>query len=189
MRDRALLLALRIAAIEQEFSEKEIQRAIRLLDAQGLETPSSLLAHIAESSKQSNSRPKTNRKAKPIDEQRSKAVMELEQKDPEKFQVLSEFDHLLRKGRVLPTQDEVRKLGEKLSKEYSSRSSRRESISKLMTLLSDRPLDEIRDLLKVSLLPSHADESDSDYQRLAQFIITGKISRPAQEPNSQRLSF
>ncbi len=181
MKDRALLLALRIAAIQQEFSESEIQRAIRLLEEQGAGSWSSLLAHAAQNSKQSSRKPQRARKAKPIDEQRSKAVIELEKKDPEKYQVLSEFDLLLRKGSVLPAQDDVRKLGERLSKKYSSRNSRRESISKLMALLADRPLDEIRELLRVSLLSSRVDEADSDYQRLAQFIITGKISQPARE--------
>lgn len=188
MKDRALLLALRIAAISQEFSESEIQRAIGLLEQQGFGSWSSLLTYVAENSKQSSKRAKTARKVKPIGEQRSKAVIELERKDPEKFQVLSEFDSLLRKGSVLPAQDDVRKLGERLSKEYASRSSRRESISKLMALLADRPLDEIRELLRVSLLSSGVDEADGDYQRLAQFIITGKISQPASEQNLQGLS-
>ena len=103
-------------------------------------------------------------------------MIELEHKDPEKYRVLAEFDSLVRKGSLLPTQDDVRKLGEKLSKSYSTRSSRRESISRLMTLMADLPLNEIRDLLNNSLAESKVDRPDGDYQRLAQFLITGKVS-------------
>jgi hypothetical protein len=176
MKERALLLALRIAALCEEFSEREIQAAKRILEEQGVN--SSLLACVAENTKPT---PRKRRKAvkhRPIEEQRSKAVIELEQKDPEKYRVLSEFDLLLRKGSLLSTQDEIRKLGEKLSKSYSAGGSRRESISRLMVLMADLPLNEIRDLLNNSLAESKVDRRDSDYQRLAQFLITGKVSDP-----------
>lgn len=178
MSDKVSLIALRIAAIIEEFQEKDILRAIRLLEEQG--SSSSLLTYLAGSKKQTNTRPKTTRKnGKSIEEQRSKAVLELEYKDPEKFQVLSEFDSLLRKSLVLPEVEDIKRLGERLSKNFSARSSRRESISKLMLLLADKSMDQIRDIVTSTLSNARVDEKDSDYQRLAQFIITGR--RPQAE--------
>lgn len=182
MRERALLLALRLAEICEEFSESEIQSAKRILEEHGV--ASSLLTCVAKRTKQPRLTHKRAAKGKRIDEQRSKAIIEIEQSDPEKYQVLAEFDNLLRKGRVFPTQDEVRKLGEKLSKEYTAKNSRRESISRLMTLMVKLPLNEIRDLLKMSLSESKVDEGEGDYQRLAQFLITGKISPTREQQHS-----
>jgi hypothetical protein len=186
MKDRVLLLALRIASVLEEFSDSEIQGAVRLLEEQG--SDSSLLAYIRNRKQSSPARRRT-RKAKPIEEQRSKAVIELEQKDPEKYQVLSEFDSLLRKGSVLPAVDDIRKFGESLSKNFSGGSSRRELISKLMALLVDRPMDELRGLLKATLSTGTIDKDDDDYQRLAQFIISGKLSHTSSEQTTQSLSF
>ncbi|MCA1636329.1 MAG: hypothetical protein LC802_22220 [Acidobacteria bacterium] len=178
MSDKVSLIALRVAAIIEEFSEKDILRAIKLLEERG--TSSSLLTYLAGNKKQGNSRQKTARKnGKSIEEQRSKVVLELEYKDPEKFQVLSEFDTLLRKSLVLPEIDDIKRLGERLSKNFSARSSRRELISKLMLLLADKSMDQVRDIVMSTLSNARVDEKDSDYQKLAQFIITGK--RPQAE--------
>jgi hypothetical protein len=179
MKNRVSLIALRIAAIKEEFSESEIHEAVKFLEEQG--STSSLLTFLTGSRGESNAKPKSNRKVKSIWEQRSKAVLELEHKDPEKFQVLSEFDLLLRKSGVLPEVDDIKRVGERLSKNFSSRSSRRESISKLMGLLATRPLDEIREVVRNTLSTARIDEKDSDYQRLAQFLITGKASPAERE--------
>lgn len=172
MKNHVPLIALRIAAIHEEFSEREIVEAVKLLEAQG--STSALLDYLANSRREADAKRRFHRKSKSIEDQRSKAVMALEGKDPDKFQVLSEFDALLRKSSVLPEVDDIRRFGERLSKSFSPRSSRRESIGKLMALLAERPLDEIREAVKSTLSTARADERDSDYQRLAQFIITGK---------------
>ena len=57
MKERALLLALRMAALCEEFSEREIQAAKRILEEQGVN--SSLLACVAENSKQGQRKRKT----------------------------------------------------------------------------------------------------------------------------------
>jgi hypothetical protein len=173
MRDKVSLIALRIAALMEEFSEEDISKAVRLLEER--DSPSSLLMYLAGNKKASITKSKATRKnSKPIEEQRSKAVLDLETKDPQKFQVLSEFDSLLRKSLVLSEVDDIRRLGERISKDFSARGSRREFISRLMAVLASKNIEEIRDVVSTALSSVKEGEKDSDYQRLAQFIITGK---------------
>jgi hypothetical protein len=179
MKKRASLVALRIAAIKAEFTEMEIHEAVKLLEDHG--SRSELLAYFAGLRPTSSTNRNRGSKATSIENQRSKAVVELEHQDPDKFQVLSEFDSLIRRSQVFPDLDDIKRLGEKLSKEFEPRNSRRELISKLMALLADRPLDEIREIVKVSLSTSQVDKKDNDYQRLAQFIITGEAPRAESE--------
>ncbi len=172
MKNRISLLALRIATLREEFSESEILEAVRILEEHG--STSALLSYLAD--RQLRPDKKRHQKTKAVADQRSKAVLMLAHKDPDKFYVLSEFDSLLRKSGVLPHVDDIKKLGQRLSKSFAPRNSRRESISKLMTLLAARPLDEIREVVKATLSTARIGEEDNDYQRLAQFIITGKAS-------------
>lgn len=176
MKNRVSLLALRIAAVSEEFSETEIREAVKLLEQQG--STSALLSYLLANVKHQQTRPRRSRKSKLIEDQRSKAVLELEHKNPEKYEVLSEFDALLRKGSVLPEVVEVKRLGKSLSKTFSSKSSRREVISRLMMLLAERPLPEIREVIRNVLAAHQGEDGDSDYYKLAQFIITGKTSLP-----------
>lgn len=172
MKNRVSLLATRIAAIQEEFSKTEIREAVKLLKGQG--STSEAQAYLARDWVDHGSKPKRKRKTKPIEDQRSKAVLDLAQKDPEKYAVLSEFDILLRKGSILPEVVELKMLGKSLSKTFSSKSSRREVISKLMKVLAERPLPEIREVVGDVLSTRKSDIDDSDYYKLAQFIITGK---------------
>jgi len=180
VKDRVSLLASRIAEIEEEFSEREIKQAVKLLEDKGSASPiETFLRH-------DRARPahrKTTRKnrRKPIEAERSKAVLDIEHKDPEKYAVLSEFDTLLRRGAVLAEVVELKRLGKSLSKTFSTKSSRREAISRLMRVLSEKPLTEIRQVV-ASVLSAHQDnDNDSDYYKLAQFIITGKTPNPQDE--------
>lgn len=173
MKDRVSLLASRIAAIEDGFSASEIREAVKLLEHR--RSTSSVQAFLLRDvAVPPDKKPRRKRKSKPVDEQHSKAVLELEHKDPEKYAVLSEFDALLRKGSVLPEVTELKMLGKSLSKTFSTKSSRREAISRLMRVLAEKPLSEIRQVVR-NVISTHQDnDRDSDYYRLAQFIITGK---------------
>jgi len=165
------LLASRIAEIEEGFSENEIRQAVTLLKHRRL---SSSVREFLRHDERTSKRPRRKRKSKPIEDQRSKAVVELEHKEPEKYAVLSEFDAALRKGSVLPEVIELKRLGKSLSKTFSTKSSRREAISKLMKALAEKSLPEIRQVV-LSVLSNHVEnDKDSDYYKLAQFIITGK---------------
>ncbi len=172
MKSRVSLLATRIAAIQEEFSRSEIREAVKLLKQQS--STSEAQAQLAHDWVNRGSKPKRKRKTKPIEAQRSKAVLDLAQEDPEKYAVLSEFDILLRKGSILPEVMELKMLGKSLSKTFSSKSSRREVISKLMKVLAERPLPEIREVITAILSTRKSENDDSDYYKLAQFIITGK---------------
>lgn len=171
MNTRLSLLRRRIAAIEKDFSKREIESAVRQLEQQESESP--LLPYLS-SLKRGKRRTRSQRTKKPIQDQRSRAVMRLQQKDHEKYRVLSEFDALLREGRVLSKVNDIRRLGETLTKDFAARSSRRDSISKLMETLATKPLHEIRTVVETVLSNAAVDTGKSDYERLAEFIITGK---------------
>ena len=175
MKNRVSQLALRIAEIEEEFSKGEIRQAVKVLEQRG--SPSSVKTLLLRDAVRHAPKPRRKRKTKLIEDQRSKAVLDLEHKDPEKYAVLSEFDALLRKGSVLPEIVELKMLGKSLSKTFSSKSSRREAISKLMSVLAEKPLPEIREVVRNILSNHQGDDGDSDYYKLAQFIITGKASQ------------
>lgn len=177
MSNRTLQIALRIALINEEFPESEILEAVKLLEDLG--STSLLLSHLAGRKREVKAIKRVRHRNKPLDEQRSKVVSGLKYREPEKYEVLAEFDSLLRKANVLPEVNDVKRLGEKLSKGFASPppKSRRESISRLLTLLADRPLEEIREIIRTSLITARVAKDDNDYQQLAQFIITGKTSQ------------
>ena len=183
MKSRVSSLAQRIRSIEEEFSENEIRMALMLLEQERSSSP--LFADLANGKRSSRHRLTPPRRNKKNQDQKSKAVISLEHKDPGKYRVLSEFDSLLRKGSVLPKVNDIRRLGESLTKDFISKRSRRESISRLMTVLADRSLDEITAVVSAILSNGELDNGESDYQRLAHFIITGKASSSPRESRSR----
>lgn len=178
MNGRIMQIALRIALIKEEFAERDILAAIKLLEEKG--TSSALLEYLA--GRKILSVPKEKgRKTRSVAEQRSRAILDLEHKDPEKFRLLSEFDLLVRKGTILSELDDIKRLGERLSKNYAPRSSRREAIAKLMTLLANRPIDDVKEIVRTALSSASLDDKSNEYQELAQFLITGKTSQTRDE--------
>lgn len=175
MNSKVLQIALRISLIKEEFSETEIQEATRLLEDQG--TASNLLAYLAGRNTTDHAKTRrSKRKTKPLNGQRSKVVTELEEKEPEKFQLLSEFDSLIREGKVLPELDDIKRLGEQLSKDFAPKNSRRDAISKLMGLIAKRPIDEIRTIVGKTLSVANWENKGNEYNELARFIMTGRSS-------------
>jgi hypothetical protein len=172
MKSRVLQIALQIALIKEQFTEKEILEAVKLLEEQN--TSSALLAHLSACETQPKNSKESGRKSKPINEQWSKTVKKLESNDPEKFGLLSDFEKLLRQRKVFPKLNDVRRLGGQLSKDFAPRKSRREVISQVMTLLVGKPIEEIEKIVKDSVPTTLFDDDESEYQQLARFIITGK---------------
>src|SRR5260370_55367 len=170
MKSRVSSLVRRISAIREEFSESEIRRALRLVEKDS--STSQLFAHLTNNTKGSKRRPTPPRRKTTTEESRSKAEIRLEHRDPEKYRVLSEFDSQLRKGAVLTKVNDIKQPGESLTKDFTSRNSRRDSISKLMAVLANRSLDEITTVVNIILLNGDLENGESDYQRLAHFIIT-----------------
>jgi hypothetical protein len=179
MNSRALQIAHRIALIKAEFSENDILAAVKMLEEKG--TSSAILEYLSGRPIHAAITKEIGRKTKPVAEQRSKAVLDLEHKDPDKFKLLSEFDSLLRKGSVFPHLDDIKRLGERLSKDFTPRNSRREIVAKLMVLLAGRPIDEIKEIVKEALSSAQLDNKSDEYQELAQFLITGKASQTISE--------
>lgn len=181
MNGRLSSLARRITAIRKEYSKREIETVLRMLNEQG--RSSLLFDQLGIGVKPHAHAARSRRRKKPIHEQRSRAVIALEQQDPEKYEVLSNFDSLLRKGDVLPKVNDIKCLGESLTKDFKSRNSRRDAISKLMDALAGRSLEDIRRIVGETL--SNSDSEDGDYQRLADFIITGRSSHSRRESGSR----
>ena len=185
MNSRLSVLARRITAIKKEYSEREIEAALKLLEEQGSQLR--VFGSLATVPTVSSRRSKSHRLKKSIQEQRSKAVIKLQNEDPDKYRILSEFDSLLRKGAVLPRVNDIKCLGESLNKDFTSRSSRRDAISKLMDTLAVRSLKEIRTVVSAVLSNDELDRKESDYQRLADFIITGKTSHTQRDAGPRAL--
>ncbi|MFY9620149.1 MAG: hypothetical protein WAM70_09330 [Pyrinomonadaceae bacterium] len=179
MNGRLSSLARRITAIRKEYSKREIETVLQMLEEQG--GSSSLFRQLGRGMNPHYHRTQSRQRKKPIHEQRSRAVIMLQQHDPEKYEVLSEFDSLLREGSVLPKVNDIKCLGESLTKDFKSRNSRRDVISKLMEVLASRPLEEIKKVVGAVLTNNRPETEDSDYQRLADFIITGKSRHPRRE--------
>mgnify|MGYP007037747583 CR=1 FL=1 len=167
-------LALRIAQLIEDHSDKELRDAIDLLRSHGHD--STLLAYLAGDtkpavrSKQRDSGPSTS---KPLSETTSRAVLKLRDENPEKFKLLSEFDLMVRRGQLLPTHEDLRRFGERISKEFEPRKSRKETIGALMAVLAERPIAEVERLIEFAASFGIAGATD-EYQRLAQFLIKGK---------------
>lgn len=164
-------VALRIALLIEEFSERELREAASLIEARG--GRSFLLDYISGSSLQKK-RPDSKRAVAPRREvTQSKVLSELKLQEPEKFGLLSEFEAMLRRGVILPAFEDIKRLGEQLSKKFVPRKSRKESISPLIALIAERSLDEIRKVIDQAASFDGSKNSD-EYQRLGKFLVKGK---------------
>jgi len=180
MNSHILQIALKIARIKEEFSENDISKAIKLLEEQHFD--STLLSYLIKHNKtplKKTNEGNSKRKTKKIEEQQSRALISLKRKSPDKYQALIEFESLLRKGSILPKLRDIKRLRERLSKDFAPIKSRREAISALMTILAEKSLDEIREIVTSNL--ANTNESCNEYQELAQFIINGAVNRNNQE--------
>ncbi|WP_299847120.1 hypothetical protein [uncultured Paracoccus sp.] len=176
MKKNANALALHIAQILEEHSAKEINEAVSIL--RGCGTTSELLTYLATAAMPAPSADRrkgseASSRSKPLDQVTSKAVRDLEKVDPNKYLILLEFDTLLRQGRVLETNDAVRRFGERVSKDFKSRTSRKDNIGNLMSALARLEEDELNQVLNQAIESASERKSDG-YQRLAQFLMRTK---------------
>lgn len=157
-------------SLADEFTIQEIRQALNSIEK---EEQSSSIVKDSTPVKESPSIKgiTSKRKSKSISEQRSKAVLDLRNVDIKKYELLSEFDLLVRKGEILENPTDIRKLGIELSKDFPNSKSRKQLVSQLMKLLAQKSIDEIQELL--SNLVSSSKIKESEYQRLAKFIISG----------------
>ena len=173
MKKDATALARHIAQILEEHSAAEISEAISILRRR--QTTSELLTYLAATAKPASSMGRekgsaVKKSSKPLDQMTSKAVRDLKKSDPVKHRRLLEFDTLLRQGRVLETNASVRRFGELVSKDFRSRTSRKDNISALMSALARLEEDELNKALGEAMESSYANKSN-EYQRLAQYLM------------------
>jgi hypothetical protein len=171
MTSRVKQLALKILLIKEEFSEKEIRDAVALLRNYG--TESDLIEYLAHGHSEGRTPGQEKPTSKPLGEIQSKIVMELADKDEEKFKILSEFDSLLRKEKILPRVEDIRRLGNSISKDFPKIKSRKDGVVKLVKLLAEKPPEQVREVLQSCLAELSQSQDTSEYQQLAQFIISG----------------
>jgi len=172
MNSSPLALALRIALLLEEHSDREIQAAVRLLREQG--TRSALLDLLGgEREPTAAKAKKPSNRPGPIEETASLAVLQLREVDQDKYRLLSEFDKMVRRGQVLAAHEDLKRFGERISKSFEPRKSRKDTIGHLMATVAERPLAEIEGLVEFAASFGVAGDTD-EYQRLAQFLIRGR---------------
>lgn len=171
MTDRIAVIALKVALIKEKFSETDILEAVKLMEEQG--TSSALLAYLANRNAKTTTSKVTHRKKQPVEEQRSEVLIELENKEPEKYAVLIEFDSLLRQCKILPKLSEIKKLGKQLSKDFSAKNSRADTINKLVSMLVNHPIEKIKEIIQNASSPP-ANVQVDEYVQHSNFLITGK---------------
>jgi hypothetical protein len=168
-----LSLALRIAQLIEDHSVGEIAEAILLLKKHYCR--SELLDYLAHRTIESSIAKKSQPEKPPrkVEDTTSRAVLKLRESDPDKFRLLSEFDLMVRRGQVLATLEDMKRFGERISKDFQARKSRKETIGVLLSTLVERPLPEIEGLMEFAATFGVAGDTD-EYQRLAQFLIKGR---------------
>lgn len=172
MSSSTFALALRIALLIEENSERDMQAAVRLLRDHGVK--SDLLEYLG--GDRSPAAPKhkgASPTTKPIEETTSLAVLRLREIDPEKYRLLSEFDKMVRRGQVLASHEDLRRFGERISKNFEPRKARKDTIGHLMATMAERPLAEMERLVEFAASFGIAGDTD-EYQKLAQFLIKGR---------------
>ncbi|WP_041768771.1 hypothetical protein [Pseudovibrio sp. FO-BEG1] len=175
MKKKSRILALQLAQLLEEYTATEISEAVKLLEASG--STSGLLTYLnkGNASKQPISLTSRRRQAvapKQTEQATSKAVRELLKSDPDRYQVLFEFDQVLRRGDALKRSADLRRFGEVISKEFHPRSNRRDNISALMSVLTLLPIEEMKKRINEALSTSD-DRSSSNYEKLATFLMSG----------------
>lgn len=169
-----LALALRIALLLEEHSERELQSAVVLLRERGSKSALLDLLLAERESTPPKSKGATN-PSRTIEDTTSLAVLQLREIDQDKHRLLSEFDKMVRRGQVLATLEDLKRFGERISKDFQPRKSRKDTIGHLIATMAEKPLTEIERLVDFAASFGLAGDTD-EYQKLAQFIIKGPRS-------------
>jgi hypothetical protein len=154
--------------IMEEFSEKDIKEAVAELRSYGKE--SALLEFLAKQQQERAPSGDVDRPKKALSQQHSKLLTEIAGVDQEKFKILSEFDDLLKREKILLRVEDIRELGNRISKNFPKVKSRKEAIPKLLRILSEKPVEELRQILQGALSQKNVASQTSEYQELANYI-------------------
>lgn len=156
---------LSILLLQEEFTKEELAKAVQYISS---DSSNDLFDYLV-NSKQSTR--KSSAPSKSVTDQTSRVILELKENDHDKYELLRNFDSLVRKGELLPRLDLVKKLGARLSKEFQAGKSRKESIPRLMGLLVDLPIIELENLINDVIGESGREKSE--YADLAEYLIHG----------------
>lgn len=132
----------------------------------GRNTPAKLAS--TNSNRQKQTTPLPSPKASPP---QSKVVAALKEVDPQKYEVLLEFEGLLRRGKLYESLPDLRTFADRLQKGFPRLKSRSEVISKLMAILAELPIEQITQIVGEAM--QSQERTTDDYQRLARFLIRG----------------
>ena len=169
------VIALRIALIIEEASPDELGKAIDILMRSGYD--SDLLRYLATISiglvtNPPGKSPVSTMADKPIGQVASKSVLDFEKTNPEKYQVLAEFDRLVQKREVFATNESLRKFGQKISKEFRSGNTFKDNVGVIMATLASMSQHEMERNIRLALDISSRSEAD-EYRNLANYLIHG----------------
>ena len=167
MKQKVKIAMEKILKLQEEFTEDELQEAME-----------NLLKQIFNKEMRKSSRgkkakiPKKGNQHKPLSDSVSRAVIQLEKVDPEKYKILFEFDQLLRSGKVLKKMEDIRKIMLSIDKSFDVGKSRKDAIPRLIKMFSNMEVDRINQSIDYILRSdNNLNREDEGYRDLASFII------------------
>ena len=170
MTTKTKLAALRILALREEFSERELRNALSL--AKELSGVLALGATQKGASAQS-----VRAHTSTLSGSKSRIVTELRERDPDRYSILSNIDHSIRLGSILPRMSDIRRVGCSIDKGFVSGKSKKDAIPRLMETLAKLSVSELEHAYETwkRERPSHNGRS-TEYDELAEFLIKGTRS-------------
>jgi len=170
MNKRIRQAALELMLLQEKFTKKELDEAFSLVSKDGNAT---LIRLLSAPPTEQPARRETNKKT---GNGLSKAVQELKETDPKRYELLTAFEEKLRQETILPTLSGIRRVGASFSKEFQAGKSRKEAIPRLMAMLAAVPLDTLQEKLDRVVNRVHRASDDNSYQDLAHFLMYGSRS-------------
>ena len=172
MNKNTISLALQIAQMINNYSEHDLHLAVGMLRTHGY--GSELLEFIGGIVANSNKKlPSNTSVAKSKGPGVSRSILKLKDAEPRKFEILSGFESMVRRANILSTNEDLRRFGERISKNFEPKKARKETISALLAIIAELPELKVEEIVK-SAETFGAPGADVEFQRLAHFLIKGK---------------
>lgn len=170
MNDSVSKAVQKIARMRAQFSDEEIIAAMRQILNHGFPEKKG-----PGYSARNNKRRSASNRSKTLAEGVSRAVLDVEKSDPEKYEILSRVDRLLRKRDILRDMRSLRDFGQSLDKSFEPGKSRKDAVPRLVQVLSEIPIDRLALVVEEALEKEREREAvDDDYRRLANYLMSKK---------------
>ena len=171
MTSKARLAALQILTLREEFSAKELRDALILAG----EWSAVLTSKARRDETLQNVRRGPN---STIAKSESRVVIELRERDPERYSILSKIDRAIRLGQMLPRVADIQRAGSSLDKGFISGKSKGTAIPRLMAKLAELPVAELENLYQTWKQEMRSElRRDTEYDDLAEFLVKGQQRR------------